>query len=368
MFENKQANKILEDALAKGKQLGVDVRQGSIYYDAVAGVCTKLAMFYVDLKSALDLVLLDTAPNEYLDKLGSQFKIPRIPATAARYYFYFEGTTPAKGERFFTNGHYFTLTVDNDMLVLEADESGISENSILPNTAAVPKNNISLKSATFGELYEPGSDAESDENYRQRIREKIAGPAENGNRQHYKTWCEEVSGVGRARIVPLFAGENTVMGVIFGTDGYPATDAVVERVQSYIDPITKNIEKEFDGQIVIVGDGLGNGIANIGAHFYATAAQRLPVTVSFRAALSSSSTKEQVVQEATEAIREYFKTLALNSSETEQVVVRISKVGAILFNLSSIIDYTDLSFNGQSSNIEVKEIEAAVLTEVLVDV
>jgi uncharacterized phage protein gp47/JayE len=48
-------------------------------------------------------------------------------------------------------------------------------------------NNIAgLAVSQFGVLIEPGADTESDDNYRERIREKISGPAENGNRQHYK--------------------------------------------------------------------------------------------------------------------------------------------------------------------------------------
>ena len=369
MYEDKTAERILEDALAKGRSYGVDVRPNSVYYDAVSGVCMKLAMFYADLNAALDLVLLDTAPGEYLDKLGAQYKIPRNPATSARYYFLFEGKEPAVGEKFFADGRYFTLAIENSALMLEADDTGTTDNSILEGTVAVPVNNISgLTAASFGELYEPGTNTEDDEDYRERIREKIAGPAENGNRQHYKSWCEEDPGVGRARIVSLFAGENTVMGVIIGTDGLPAVDSVVQRVQEYIDPITNNIEKEFDGETVIVGDGLGNGTANIGAHFYARAAIGHSISVSFRGLLSSSATKEQALQEATEAIAKHFKELSLDTPENEQMVVRISTIGAILYNLPSLIDYALLTFNGTAENIEIKETEVPVLSGVLIDV
>ena len=42
--------------------------------------------------------------------------------------------------------------------------------------------------------------------------------------------------MGRARIIPLWAGENTVKGVLLDNEGLPVTEAVVARVQEYIDP------------------------------------------------------------------------------------------------------------------------------------
>lgn len=364
MFEDRTYENILAEALADAPP-GVDVRQGSIFYDAVSGACFKIASYYADLRTAFDLVFIETAVDEYLDQKGAEYGVYRNAATSAWYKYLFEGTRPAPGERFFAEGLYFTLRDSDGELLLEAEDVGTATNVVEENTPAVPVNNLpGLTSSTFGPLAEPGVDVESDEDYRQRIREKIAGPAENGNRQHYKTWCEEVSGVGRARIIPLFAGENTVMGVIFSADGTAAAPAVVERVQAYIDPITRGGTVTYKDKPLPIGDGLGNGTANIGAHFAAIAAETLSVTVSFSALLASSSSKEQAQQQATEAITGYLKGLALDTPDGEQVVVRISAVGALLSALPSLLDYSNLTFNGKSENIEVEETQVAVLEEV----
>ena len=45
-------------------------------------------------------------------------------------------------------------------------------------------------------------------------------------------------------------------------------------------------------------------------------------------------------------------------------MVRISEIGALLYGLASIVDYTDLKFNGAAANIEVPKTEVAVLEEV----
>lgn len=351
MFEDRTYDKILEEALATAPA-GVDTRPGSIFYDAVAGVCFQVARYYADLATAFELVFLTTGVDVYLDMKGSEYDVYRRSPTPAKYRYEYEGSQPALGARFFTDGKYYKLVRENNKLLLEAEDTGAATNDVPQGSPAVPVITVGgLTASTFGELIEPGTDTEDDEDFRQRIREKIAGPAENGNRQHYKTWCEEVPGVGRARIIPLWNGDNTVKGILVGTDGAPAAASVVERVQEYIDPD---------------GTGLGIGRANIGAYFTAAAAEPLAVTVSFSAVLASSATIETATEEATEAIREHLKTLALDTPEDEKMVIRISTIGALLYALPSLVDYGALKFNGSGANIEVEKTQVAVLEEVSV--
>ena len=62
-------------------------------------------------------------------------------------------------------------------MYFEAEAAGEAGNDIYAGTPAVPVNNIEgLISATFGAIYENGSDAEGDEALRNRVIEKIAGP------------------------------------------------------------------------------------------------------------------------------------------------------------------------------------------------
>lgn len=369
MFEDRTYEKIMEECLAAAPA-EVDLRQGGIFYDAVASAAFKIAQFYADISTAFDLVFLTTAVDEYLDRKGAEYGVFRLPAIPATYKYEWSGDSqPPLGSRFFAEGLFFTLQQDDEgALYLEAEAPGIASSNILPGTAAVPVENIiGLVSSTFGALIVPGSDAESDDDYRERIQEKIAGPAENGNRQHYKTWCESVPGVGRARIIPLFAGENTVMGVIIGTDGTPAAKAVVDQVQEYVDPITLNKTVTVDGKTYTVGDGLGDGEANIGAHFAAVAPASVPINISFTAELKSGSTAEQIKAEAEDAVTAYLKGLALNTPERQTVIVRVSAISSILYGLPGLLDYTGLTLNGETANIELTNMQIAVLGEVAVN-
>jgi uncharacterized phage protein gp47/JayE len=348
----------------------IDLRQGSIFFDAVASACYKIAEYYADLSTMFFLTNLATAVGEYLDDKGAEHNVFRNPATAARYEYVWTGTTePAIGERFFTNGLYFTLRegiIDEvRTLYLEAESLGFVSNNILPGTPAVPMGlTTGLITSTFGTLIEVGADIENDDEFRERIREKVAGPAENGNRQHYKTWAEEIPGCTRARVIPLFAGPNTVMVVCIGPDGLPAPESIVKRVQEHIDPMTLGKTVVYEDEDFPVGDGLGDGRANIGAHLATIAPARIDINISFDVELRQGATVARIKTEAEERFIELFKELSLTTPERQNAIIRVSAISAILYSLSGLIDYSNLRLNDGSANIELTVKQVAALGEV----
>lgn len=318
----------------------------------------------------MQMTTVATATGEALDIRASEYNMRRLAATRAKYHAIFDGVTPEIGERFYYDGDYFNLRYDESANVyyFEAEIAGESGNDVYEGTPAVPVNNIKgLISATFGKIYENGSDSEDDENLRHRVQEKIAAPAENGNRQHYKTWCESIDGVGQARIFPLWNGPNTVKAVLIDSVGKPCGAAKVLEVQNYIDPAEKGLTALVDGVTYTVGDGLGNGVANIGAHFTAAGATPLQVTVSFGAELAAGATKEAARLEAAEAIEKYMQGLVLNSNAGKDAIVRVSAVGAILSGLKNMVDYSGLTLNGTTKNIIPGDDDVPVLGEVIIE-
>lgn len=374
MFEDRTEKKLMEEVLSMAPE-GIDTRQGSIFFDAVSATVNKIAKLYTDLDRVFKVVFIITATDEYLDLRAAEYGMSRNAATPARYLFLYEGTRPPVGWRFFHNnsGYYFTLGEDDDgTLFLDAETPGTQCNYIQSGDIAVPCNTVQgMTSATFGPIYEDGygTDTEDDEHLRNRILEKIAGPAENGNRQHYKTWCESRDGVGRAIIFPLWYGQNTVKGVLISPDGLPVADTVVEDVQRYIDPADEGMTVEVNGKTYVFGDGRGNGQANIGAHFTAVAATAHHIDVSFLAELPTSQTTENVQQAVEEAVTDYLKGLVLDAVDGSPIIVRISAIGAILSSLNTyLIDYADLTINGAEVNVRLAADEVPVLREVNVGV
>ncbi|MCM1296889.1 MAG: baseplate J/gp47 family protein [Muribaculaceae bacterium] len=368
MHETKTFERLVAEMLAR-IPTEIDTREGSVPWDIIAPVAWDSSELYRALREVINLVLLPTSVGEYLDAWGWTVGLERIHATSAVYAFVYDGELPPMGERFFHDGVFFRLqTNEDDVLVLVAEATGTVPNDIPIDTNAVPVRNLpKLKAASFGALLRPGIEEEKDDDYRERIHEKLAGPAANGNRQHYKTWCESVSGVGRARIVPLFAGENTVLAVLFDPEGAPCTQDICDDVQEYVDPITMHRTRIWNGEEVIVGDGYGDGMANIGAHFLAIPATETKVKVSFTAVLRDGKTLEEAQKQAQDAIKGYFKKLALENMDTENVVVRISTIGAMLITLDALVDYDDLLLNDDAENIVIPITSAPILEEVAVN-
>lgn len=368
MFESKTFEALMEEVLENAPE-GIDTRQGSIFYDAVSGVIIKIAELYTDLDLVFTLTQVDTTGGEYLDTKASEYGLTRHAAAPAQYYVTFAGITPETGERFFTEGEYFVLKkTDSDVLYLEAETTGSAMNNIDSGTAAVPVNNIEgLTSATFGAVMQYGTDTEDDDSLRQRVREKIGGPAENGNKQHYKTWCESFDGVGKARIFPLWNGPNTVKAVLINPLGLPCSAELVAAVQAYIDPADNGYTATVDGVTHVVGDGLGEGVANLGAHFTAVSAAAATIDVAFTAELASGYTAADAKTEFETAMTAYLKNMVLTAESPSDVVVRVSNVGAIITALKSVLDYSSLTINGSTANITPGDNSVPVLGEVTVN-
>ena len=322
MFEDKTYESLLAEALSYAPA-GIDTRQGSIYRDALTGPILALAQFYADLDNLISLTRIDTAAEEYLDDKGVEYAVERQAAVCATYAAVIEGTPPNEGEEFIIGDLFFDIFYDDD-----------------------------------GDPIIAGANAQSDDDYRERIQESISGPAENGNKQHYKTWCESVEGVGHAKIVPLWNGPNTVKGIIYAEDGTPASATIIARVQNYIDPDDDN-----DGE----GDGLGEGVAEIGAHFTAVAPSTLNLTVAATLTLASGYTIEMVQDDLEEAIENYLKNAVIeNDDDVTEPIIRYNAIGAIFLDSEGVIDYSNLTLNGGTGNIQPDDDEVVVLNSLTI--
>lgn len=108
MFEAQTYDKVLEDILSRAPD-GIDLRQGSIFYDAVAGIAFKIAKYYADLEQVFEMVFLVTATGDYLTLRAEENGVYRQVASAAKYRIKYEGELPELGTRFFCDGQYLSL-------------------------------------------------------------------------------------------------------------------------------------------------------------------------------------------------------------------------------------------------------------------
>lgn len=99
MFSDKTYDKLLDEALSNAPD-DVDKRQGSIYYDAVAGQCQIIARMYEEMSALSEYLSLDKCYGEVLDSKAYEHGISRIGATKSEYLLEYTGTAPAVGSRF----------------------------------------------------------------------------------------------------------------------------------------------------------------------------------------------------------------------------------------------------------------------------
>lgn len=352
MFEEYTEDYFMEKAREMGEELGVDTRQGSVYMDAVTGHCFRVAKFYSDLSSVFEMLAIDTCAGDILNEKASEKQIYRKEATPSLYECTFEGVTEIEilGDRFMVGDFYFVLIENDDGYYLQSETAGSFTNFITSGTNVIPvRNTMGLVSATLGKLYIAGTDQETDENLRERYKNSLKFPSENGNKQQYKIWCESYEGIGRAVITPLAYGANTVKALLISADGMAPTEALIGQIQQDIDPNS---------------EGLGEGLSFIGCKFYAVAATECAIDIAFDAVLTSESIKEVILENAKDKIAEYLKDISLHTSDGELISVQYVKVVAMLADTEGIRDFSNLTLNGENGNVYIDIDSVPVLGEV----
>lgn len=356
MFEEYTEEFFMEKAREMGEKLGVDTRQGSVYMDAVTGHCYRTAKFYSDLSLAFEMLNIDTCCGDILEEKAKERQIYRKEATPSYYEVNFSGVkaTDMIGDRFMAGEYYFVLEECNAGYYLRSEIFGAKTNFILHGTEVIPvRNRMELTASTIGNLYMAGTDEESDDSLRERYKNALKAPAENGNKQQYKTWCESYEGVGRATIIPLAYGENTVKALIISSDGTAPTQVLVEQIQEDIDPNS---------------EGLGEGLSFIGCRFFCEGAIETIIDISFDAELKSGYTIDTALELVKAEITEYLKNITLSTHDGDRILVQYVKVVGILADIPSIKDFSNLTLNGVSVNISIAADNVPVLGEVSMNV
>lgn len=337
-----------------GAELGVDTHQGSVYMDACSGHIIRTAKFFNDLATVNEILSILTCTGDVLTEKMMERGMERNPPadTAATYYVEYVGAEPQVGDLMSCDDHFFTTQKLNDRWVIVSEETGTDMNTLVPGLPVIPDQDVdNLISATLKELAVPAVDMEEDDSARSRYIDKLSGPAENGNKVQIRSWCEEIQGVGRTRTVPLWNGDCTVLGIIISTEGTEPAESVVKLVQDTIDPGAQ---------------GFGEGKATFGCFFTAVAAKKQEISIKLDVTKKAESTYTSIQASVSNAVKAYLKELALNSTQDE-IIIRYNNVGALISNISDIVDFDNLLVNGGKGNITCDIYHVPVIGEVEVN-
>ncbi|MBR0638347.1 baseplate J/gp47 family protein [Bacillus safensis] len=344
MFEEQTYEALMERMLDRLPD-DIDKRENSVIWNALAPAAAELAQSYIWLDQVFELVFADTAQGEFLDRRAAEVGIERKPATKAVWSTAIqpENINIPAGSRFFIEDVYFQYSKDG---TLECETPGKAGNVQLTDQPLLSLDTIpGLESITMKELVIPGQEEEDDASLYDRYLIRARREAVSANRAHYKKWAEEVAGVGRAKVFPLWNGEGTVKIVI--TDGNldVASDLLVKRVQEYIDP----------------EPGEGEGQAPIGSKATVESAKWLDIDIEVAVELQMDWTLEGAQKEIEEKVKTLLKSIAFEKS-----TIRMSALNDILYHSESVSDYADVLLNGESKNLVLQDIEIPRLRQVKV--
>lgn len=254
-----------------------------------------------------------------------------------------------KGDLFATEqGIQFVATESKevhsgDSVAIESVVGGQFNNVGIDEITQMPVTLQGIYKVTNNSALTGGYDKETDVDYRERYYTKLRTPVNGVNANQYVLWAESVDGVGKARCIPIWNGINTVKVVLIGNDFKPASDDLVQRVQTYIDP-NKN--------------GDGSGVATIGAVTTVVKATTVNVNVDVYG-LKVSGALEETKTAIKKNLDRYIKTSVFNKD-----YISLAKIGLVIAETPNVEDYREIRLNGSHDSLKLQQEQCGVLNEV----
>lgn len=342
----------INDALSRVPE-GIDTREGSIIYDALAPTCYQLSDFVMQLKNVLLDTFVATATGEYLDYRAEEAGLNRIQATKSivRAKFKRSDGSPfslAIGSRFSSTGEeavYYRVIVEDSepgTYRMQAETEGEIGNKFIGTL--LPLDNFNgLAEAVLTEILIPARDTELDEDLRKRIIEAKEIVTFGGNISDYYYLTSGIDGVGAVQVYPVWNGGGTVRLVILDDTYHSASSVLIDRVQQLIDP-TK--------------DGQGLGYAPIGHKVTVAGPAEKVVDVSFELTLNSGITYPQVEAQIQNVVANYFDKVRKswderNDSGYECWIFR-SQITAAILSVLGVANVQSLKLNNVEADVKME--------------
>ena len=335
-----------------------DLRDTAPIPTAISPAAYVLAGFYLTLNNVQQQAFIQTAVGQALDDLAVLGGLTRYPASAAVRLGVFNADVPL-GSRFSTingaNSINFVVTsqVADEVYQyqLTAETPGTIGNEytgpILPITT-IPN----LTSAQITDILIPGDDKETDDALRARLITALNDRPFGGNIAAYRENILAIDGVGAVQVYPTWNGGGTVACSILGSDWLPASEALVESVQNAIDPPPNQ--------------GLGLGLAPIGAQVTITAPTEVTVNVAATVTLAAGYSLEQVqplAEASVEAylleVRQGWGTQLGTTSVEYQANVYLARVLSAIVGTTGVVNATGVTLNGGTSDLILTETGAS---------
>lgn len=326
---------------------------------AISPAAYALAGFYLSLDQVQRSAFIQTAVGESLDLLAVIGGLTRYPASAAVRLGIFNTAVPI-GARFSTingtNSINFAVTAT---ATVEEPEEGFTYYQLTAETPGTIGNEYTgpilpittipgLTSAQITDILVPGDDTETDDAFRERLIEALNNRPFGGNIADYRQNVLAIDGVGGVQVYPTWNGGGTVKLSVLGADFLPASPTLVENVQNAIDPPPNQ--------------GLGLGLAPIGAKVTVAAPTELTVNVSATLMLAAGYAIGQVqepVEQAIEAyllsVRQEWDTNTSSTAVSYAADVYVARITAAIVGVTGVVNATNVQLNGGTADLILTE-------------
>ena len=335
-----------------------DLRDTSPIPTAISPAAYALAGFYLTLNQLQQQAYVETAVGDALDMLAPIGGISRYPASAAVRLGVFNASIPI-GSRFSTlNGASSINFKATSTATVTSPEEGSYYYQLTAETpgsigneytgAIVPITTIpGLTSAQITDILVPGDDTETDSDLRTRLIDSLNNHPFGGNIAAYRSSILAIDGVGAVQVYPTWNGGGTVKCSVLGADFLPASFQLVQNVQAAIDPPTQ---------------GMGLGMAPIGAQVTIVAPTELTVNVSATLTLSAGYSIPQVQSAVESAVEAYMLSVRQawgNQVGTDTVEysadVYLAQIIAAILTVPGVVNATNVQLNGGTSDLILTE-------------
>ncbi|MDE6984146.1 MAG: baseplate J/gp47 family protein [Lachnospiraceae bacterium] len=385
MYEKETYESILERMLNRVSDK-LDKRPSSVIYDTHSAAAIELQLLYIELEYLIKNSYGDTAAREYLILLAKDRGLAPETATKAVLKGVFApADIDVTGKRFNIGDMNYVVT--QQMLPgqypVQCETAGPAGNQYLGDM--MPIDYIDrLQTAQLTEILIPGEDDEDTEAFRQRYFDSFNERSFAGNQMAYLEAVKKIDGVGDLKVTRVWNGDirpakmipdanvtqwyDSVLGeldtevaawlstvymaayekklttggtvlitVVNSLDFGEATDVLLDKIQTELDPVENA--------------GEGAGLAPIGHVVQVKSAEPVAVdikaNVTFLEGYNWSNTQTRIQ----EALSSYLLELRKEWADSPYTVVRIRQIETRILGVKGVLDIADTKINGSADNL-----------------
>lgn len=352
MYEDRTYENILTEAL---NSIKTDVlkTEGSLVYNAVSALAFELNRVYIQLDYLLKQLDPETADFDTLKALSAQRAIYPDSATAAVVKIVADAAVPI-GTRFSLSAYNYAvaevISEDEHIYAATCEESGSGPNGLTGELTPIDYVD-GLTTATITELLVAGTDADGRDELYEKYIASFTSQSFGGNVTAYKEHLNAIAGIGGTKVYPVWQGAGTVKCVLIGSDWQPVSDYLLEQIRQDVDPETAK----------------GYGWAPVNHAVTIESVEQKTINISTKLTFSSGYSWGVCKDEIMQAMSNYMTSLCKtwgDGTDADYIIVYISRLESAVLDVQGVLDISDTTLNGSTSNLALDTNAVPALGEV----